>query len=236
MKKSLYLLLTGMFCLVFSFTVSGQANMEDVVYLKNGNIIRGTILEQIPGQSLKIRTTDNSMFVFTMEEIEKVAREGTSVPKQSVASKTTPSSADTIYQGKKRKYYQNGHQLRGSELSMLLKNNPEAYSYMKAAKGCSAGGAVLTVVGSLTMLTGAAIILVNTMNKNKSNSTITTGLIVEAGGVVLATIGLIVSSGYNTNMKKSVQIYNKGIKNVKQPVLSINAGFTRDGLGITLNF
>ena len=235
MKKPLYLLLTGMLFLVFSFSVSGQANMEDVVYLKNGNIIRGTILEQIPGQSLKIRTTDNSTFVFTMGEIEKVAREGTSVPKQSVASKTTPSTADTIYQGKKRNYYQNGHQLSRSELSMLLKNNPEAYSYMKAAKGYTAGGTVLTVIGSLTMLTGAAMILVNTMNKNKSNST-TTGLIVEAGGVVLVTIGLVVASGYKTKMKKAVQIYNKGVKEKNQPTVSINAGFTRDGLGITLNF
>lgn len=37
MKKLLHLLLTGMLCLLFSFAVTGQANMEDVVYLKNGN-------------------------------------------------------------------------------------------------------------------------------------------------------------------------------------------------------
>lgn len=32
--------------------------MEDVVYLENGGIVRGTILEQIPDESLKIRRGD----------------------------------------------------------------------------------------------------------------------------------------------------------------------------------
>lgn len=35
----------------------------DVVYLKNGSIIRGMIIEQIPNVSLKIQTKDGSIFV-----------------------------------------------------------------------------------------------------------------------------------------------------------------------------
>jgi hypothetical protein len=47
----------------------------DVVYLKNGSIIRGFITEQIPNIQLKIETRDGSLFVFKIEEIEKITRE-----------------------------------------------------------------------------------------------------------------------------------------------------------------
>lgn len=49
--------------------------MEDVVYLKNGSIIRGTIIEQVPNVSLKIQTRDGSVFFYKMEEVEKITKE-----------------------------------------------------------------------------------------------------------------------------------------------------------------
>lgn len=52
-----------------------ETAMEDVVYLKNGSIIRGMIIEQIPGENLKIRTKDGSLFVFDMADIERIAKE-----------------------------------------------------------------------------------------------------------------------------------------------------------------
>ena len=49
--------------------------MEDVVHLKNGGLIRGTIIEQIPGESLKIQTRDGNESVYTMNEIAKISKE-----------------------------------------------------------------------------------------------------------------------------------------------------------------
>lgn len=49
--------------------------MEDVVYLKNGSIIRGLIIEQIPNESLKIQTKDRNVFAFTFDEILKITKE-----------------------------------------------------------------------------------------------------------------------------------------------------------------
>lgn len=49
--------------------------MEDVVHLKNGEIVRGTIIEQIPGASLEIQTRDDSVSVYAMDEIAKIAKE-----------------------------------------------------------------------------------------------------------------------------------------------------------------
>ena len=65
------------FCLTaFIATTSVFAHqMEDVVYLKNGEIVRGTIIEQIPGESLEIQTQDGSVFVYDLDEIAKIAKE-----------------------------------------------------------------------------------------------------------------------------------------------------------------
>jgi len=52
-----------------------QSNYQDVVYLKNGSIIRGIIIEQVPNQSIKIETADKSIWVFQIDEVEKFTKE-----------------------------------------------------------------------------------------------------------------------------------------------------------------
>ena len=49
--------------------------IEDVIHLKNGETVRGTIVEQIPGESLKIQTADGRVFVYTIYEIAEISRE-----------------------------------------------------------------------------------------------------------------------------------------------------------------
>ena len=53
----------------------GQGNYQDVVYLKNGSIIRGIIIEQVPNQSIKIETSEGNVFFYSMKEIEKLTKE-----------------------------------------------------------------------------------------------------------------------------------------------------------------
>lgn len=67
-------LLFAVFCLI-TVPAAAQNQMEDVVYLKTGGIIRGVIVEQVPAQYVKIRTKDQNVFVFKPEEIEKMTRE-----------------------------------------------------------------------------------------------------------------------------------------------------------------
>lgn len=71
MKKYVTLLLLVLF-MTLSFA---QNNYQDVVYLKNGSIIRGVIIENVPNKSIKIETADKSVFVFQMNEIEKLVKE-----------------------------------------------------------------------------------------------------------------------------------------------------------------
>ena len=71
MKKQITLLS------LFLFTISSiaQTIYQDVVYLKNGSIIRGIIIEQVINKSIKIETRDKSIFIFTLDEVEKITKE-----------------------------------------------------------------------------------------------------------------------------------------------------------------
>ena len=71
MKKAL-LIVCAVVCSVFY--VAAQ-QYQDVVYLKNGSVVRGIILEQIPGKTIKIATDNGSHFIFTLAEVEKMTKE-----------------------------------------------------------------------------------------------------------------------------------------------------------------
>lgn len=73
MKKLFSLISITIFMLV-SFIANAQ-NYEDVVYLKNGSVIRGVVVEQVPYQTLKIQTKDGNIFVYNFSDIEKMTKE-----------------------------------------------------------------------------------------------------------------------------------------------------------------
>lgn len=70
------ILVVGCFIAIGLLTeAEAQQFAEDVVYLKNGSVVRGIIVEQIPNETLKIRTQGGSEFVFKMSEVLKITRE-----------------------------------------------------------------------------------------------------------------------------------------------------------------
>lgn len=52
-----------------------QQNYQDVVYLKNGGITRGIIIEQIPEKQIKIETIGHNVVVYQVNEIDRMTRE-----------------------------------------------------------------------------------------------------------------------------------------------------------------
>lgn len=71
MKRFLLLICLALCGVAFAFS----QNYQEVVYLKNGSIIRGVVVEQVPGVSLKIQTSDGNVFVYQMSEVEKISKE-----------------------------------------------------------------------------------------------------------------------------------------------------------------
>lgn len=60
--------------LVLSATLYSQSNIEDVVYLKNGSVLRGKVLN--PGSAeTKIELLGGSVFVFAVAEIDSIKKE-----------------------------------------------------------------------------------------------------------------------------------------------------------------
>ncbi len=70
MKKLLLSLL-----MMFGITMITMAQTQDVVYLNNGGIIKGSILEKAQTGTLKIQTKDGSVFVLNEQEIKSISEE-----------------------------------------------------------------------------------------------------------------------------------------------------------------
>jgi hypothetical protein len=72
MIQLLFVLVSLSFLFGFAFS---QNLSKDIIYLKNGSVIKGEIIEQIPNKSIKIQTSDGSIFVYDFSDIEKIAKE-----------------------------------------------------------------------------------------------------------------------------------------------------------------
>ena len=64
-----------------SLCVFGQGHTQDIVYLHDGNVVKGEIIEEIAGESITMETPYRSILVFTFEEIEKVKRDQNTSPR-----------------------------------------------------------------------------------------------------------------------------------------------------------
>jgi hypothetical protein len=61
--------------LFISLVAMGQESAEDVLYLKNGSIIRGKIIEKTEDQSVRIELPDRNIISFRSDEILKTTKE-----------------------------------------------------------------------------------------------------------------------------------------------------------------
>ena len=70
--KRFLLVLTIVLSASFTFA---QTSLQDVVYLKNGSIIRGDIIEMVPSETVKIMTADGCVFIYDFADVEKFTKE-----------------------------------------------------------------------------------------------------------------------------------------------------------------
>jgi hypothetical protein len=69
------LLIKVLVLLFITISCYAQDSYQDVVYLKNGSIIRGTIVEQVSDKMIKIQIADESILVYKIDEVDRIARE-----------------------------------------------------------------------------------------------------------------------------------------------------------------
>ena len=70
-------LIAIVFAAIFIFNQNSfaQEGMDDVVYLKNGNVYRGIIIEQVPGESIKVKTIGGNVFSVMIADLQKITKE-----------------------------------------------------------------------------------------------------------------------------------------------------------------
>jgi hypothetical protein len=80
------------------------AQTKDIVYLKNGSVIKGTILEMIPDKTIKIQTADGNIFVYKMSEVEKVGKDvaaPSNEPKPAIEQRPSNEGQQRSYEGQR---------------------------------------------------------------------------------------------------------------------------------------
>ena len=75
-RLSLVLVVT----IMCAFSLNAQ-NYRECVYLKNGSVIKGVIVEQLLGKSLTIETADGSRLVYEYCDIVKITKEEVEIPR-----------------------------------------------------------------------------------------------------------------------------------------------------------
>lgn len=70
--RNLILVLIGL--LMAGSNYSFAANNSETVYLKNGSVIKCTVLEQTPEETIIVQTEDGNTFVFKLSEVNKITK------------------------------------------------------------------------------------------------------------------------------------------------------------------
>ncbi|MBQ8225444.1 MAG: hypothetical protein IJZ86_08870 [Bacteroides sp.] len=75
------------------FTLAQQAQ-NDVVYLEKGGVVVGTIIEQVPGVSVKLRTANGNILSYQMQEVKMIVKK--QQEQSGTENKTKVNSEDNI--------------------------------------------------------------------------------------------------------------------------------------------
>ena len=74
-------------------TWAATDQMGSVLYLKNGSVIHGVIVEQVIGKSVKIQTRAGNILKFQVDEIEKISTERLAQQSLKWGSRKDPTAA-----------------------------------------------------------------------------------------------------------------------------------------------
>ena len=72
MQKTVILVLSVLVLFMFTAGVPAKAKIIDVVHLKNGSVIQGTVT--VINESIKIETDDGSISIIEMPEVDKIKK------------------------------------------------------------------------------------------------------------------------------------------------------------------
>lgn len=232
MKK----LLLSLVLVLTSIVLFAQGTYKEVVYLNNGSIIKGVIIEQVPNESIKIQTADGSVFVYPMSEIQKITKEMVEPEKPAMAS--TPIGLNV---GKMERdgrcLVLDGRELSDEEvLALVGKNNYETYL---GAKRQITTGRVFTPIFWVSF--GATVGLITSAYIAGDSDLLLAGYITGAVADVSLPLMIIFKSIGKGRMNWVASEYNKQNKsgysfNISPAIMSSHAQPEQASLGVGMTF
>ena len=243
MKKLLLILLV-----IMGLSVVAQNNMRDVVYLKNGSIIKGSIIELVPNENIKIQTVDGSVFVYPFDQVEKLEKEKISKPITSNITiakqyKGTPfySFDGRIYAG----YSSNilgSHMFSEDELKIMLnKNLYESYVH---GHSLYRKGQFIKTTGWILFCVGPTLLALSKNEKDKNSAYLfgSAGVISFIAGNVLIPIGYVtngIGKGMISRVAEQCDDASRNTKvafNLSPSVITSNIAQQQSQMGLGMSF
>ncbi|MBT3270745.1 hypothetical protein HN371_26625 [Candidatus Poribacteria bacterium] len=192
-------------CLLLASAALAQGDTEDVVYLRNGSIIRGRIALLKPGESVTLQTRDGNVFVWSMDEIREVKQEP-AFQAEGVApaplAGVDPSSIGLADLGVT--------EARG----MLLA------AHESLARGLSRRHRATRVqwVGVAGWLTGGIIVASADSFSARDDPTVTTGSLIALAGVITMAIGAVQETNAMDDIVKLKDTLDARLFGIAKPV------------------
>ena len=216
MRKIIFLFVA----LLVTVTVFAQRNsLSDVVYLKNGSILKGIIIEQVPNELIKLQTTDGNIFVYQTSEIEKITKENLH-DFQNLLDKGE--NYKITENGFSTKYWNGSQSITKAEFLSALNSNLNAYSTYNYGKSLKTIGAFFYIPSSIVI--GWQLGDLMSGNNDEISPAMIIGGVAFLGGLSLVLIG-------NSHINKSLSLLNNASSDV---ALDIDISFSE--FSLTLKF
>jgi len=96
--KSIILTALIFTCLINNIEAS-SSRVTDVVYLKDGSVINGVIIEQVPDQFIKVEMADGSVLVFKTDNIIRIIKSNLDTSTSSLSDRHLPNFSTSLFVG-----------------------------------------------------------------------------------------------------------------------------------------
>jgi hypothetical protein len=174
MKTNFRFVLLGIVMIVCITSLFAQTATRDIVYLKNGSVIHGMIIETIPNVSIKIQTSDGNIFVYNFSDIEKYGKE--TVPG------TESSNSSTVPEGPAVSTSSSFSIFGGASLPIGDFASTNSSEGISSAKTGFAGGVQFVTGGQVGLLVSALYAANSIDASNMSSSSTNTSSYVTSSG------------------------------------------------------
>ena len=156
MKKIIVLFI----CLLFGANMMAEST-NDVVYLKNGSVIKGTISTVTPNETVTIQTFDGSLFVLNMSEVTQIVHE-----ENADGIISFPNWANDMMTKKGSKLFIGDRELSANDIQEIFSNDMYE-TYLGGSSQVKKGNVFLTVgMISLGVTVGLMVAAANTYDES----------------------------------------------------------------------